>query len=194
MTTPKTVDALQEKWTARLGTRVAVHKEERVHQGNSFRYGLYVHSVNTAADMVWPDVWHPAWERGGGAALASLDAALEAKYPEPEPEPFTTTFVFDRSGGIYHSEMCNAEGRPADMKIGIHIGPEPTVVWHTAAELKAALETHEAVKAWEARALPVGSDRKFQAHPYGHYVIQAISCGDAPTIVEAINAALGGGK
>ena len=139
MTTPKTVDALQEKWTARLGTRVAVHKEERVHQGNSFRYGLYVHSVNTAADMVWPDVWHPAWERGGGAALASLDAALEAAYPEPEP--FEPTFTY--SGYAPHQMLLVHDAAGTQTLI-------------TAAEVLEWKRTHEAVKAWEARAKGLG--------------------------------------
>jgi len=186
MTTPKTVDALQEKWTARLGTRVAVHKEERVHQGNSFRYGLYVHSVNTAADMVWPDVWHPAWERGGGAALASLDAALEAKYPEPEPEPFEPTFT---GGGGF-----------ALRRVGIVHDAKNTITYHTIDDILAALDTHEAVKAWEADMKTQGgiawsvshsgqSLRVYQAHQMQLPSAPSVS---APTIVEAIKAALGG--
>ena len=182
MTTPKTVDALQEKWTARLGTRVAVHKEERVHQGNSFRYGLYVHSVNTAADMVWPDVWHPAWERGGGAALASLDAALEAKYPEPEPEPKS-----EPVNEPFRPYFSGAIQRGGQYNIAVRYSQYGEVVTYSIEDILAALDTHEAVKAWEAAA------RKADTEPFWYACRKGgIATRQYDTILAALIAEFGG--
>ena len=177
MSTPQTVEELCAYWNEERDKGVNFH----VRCISTHKYYI------EASHSLLPQGFEGRLSHTLAEAVADIHAKLLKQYPEPEPEPFTTTFVFDRSGGIYHSEMCNAEGRPADMKIGIHIGPEPTVVWHTAAELKAAMDTHEAVKAWEAAA------RKADTEPFWYACRKGgIATRQYDTILAALIAEFGG--
>ena len=110
--------------------------------------------------------------------VLGLDAALEAKYPEPEPEPVNEPFRPYFSGAIQRGGQYN---------IAVRYSQYGEVVTYSIEDILAALDTHEAVKAWEAAA------RKADTEPFWYACRKGgIATRQYDTILAALIAEFGG--